>query len=176
MSLIVEDGTGKPDAESYISVSDAADYLAKRGNKTFAEADTSDQEAALRNATEFMLSVYRVRWAGFRYGLTQALDWPRSYVPIPDVAVLGGYIGSAAFVAYNSVPTLVQQACADLAVRALLGPLVPDVGRLKKSVKLGPLSVEYQPYGSASTTFVAVTAKLSPYLVGGGGMTSLVRT
>lgn len=173
MALVVEDGTGKPDAESYISASDAATYLSSRGNKTFAAADTADQEAALRNATDFMVSQFRRRWAGDRILIEQALDWPRAAVPIPDV---GGWYGGYAYIAPTVVPVPVQQACADLAARALLGPLLPDVGRVKRSVKLGPLSVEYDPNAAVTTVYAAVLAKLSPYLTGSGVMVSLVRT
>jgi hypothetical protein len=66
MTLTVEDGTGKADAESYISVADADTYFTARNNATWAALSTSDKEAALRKATDYMLQAYRVRWAGMR--------------------------------------------------------------------------------------------------------------
>jgi hypothetical protein len=173
MALIVENGSIVPNADSYISVADACAYLVSRGNKTFAGTATADQEAALRNATDFMVAQYRNRWAGERILSTQILDWPRAAVPLPDV---GGWYGGVAYIAPDVVPVPVQQACADLAVRALLGPLSPDVGRVKSEVKLGPLSVKYDPNYAVTATFVAVLTKLAPYMTGQGMRVSLVRT
>src|SRR5665213_1978998 len=118
-----------------MSVADASAYLTSRGNTTFAAAATVDQENALRNATDFMVAQYRYMWAGFRRGIIQNLDWPRSYVPILDVAF--GYGPAPQYYDFASVPLPVQQACADLAVRALAGDLSPDVARLENSVSVG---------------------------------------
>lgn len=174
MALVVEDGTGKPDAESYISVVDALAYLTSRGDVVFSAAAQAAQEAALRNATDYMVSVYRYRWAGYRYTLGQALDWPRETVPVLDYAF--GYGPYPTYYPYDAVPVPVQQACADLAVRALSGPLMPDIQRIKKSVKIGPLAVEYDTAQPATTTLVAVGTKLAPYLTGQGMRTTLVRS
>lgn len=174
MPLVVEDGSVVPNADSYVSIANAIAYLTSRGEKTFAQADTPSQEAALRNATDFMVSVYRNRWAGYRKNLAQPLDWPRSYVPINDVAQ--GYGPGATWYDASSVPPEVQQACASLAVRALVGPLSPDVARVLKNVKIGPISVEYDPNAAVVATYVAVTTRLRPYLAGNGMLTTLVRT
>ena len=52
MSLVVEDGTGKADAESYISVADADTYHSNRGNTDWAALTTTEKEQLLRGATD----------------------------------------------------------------------------------------------------------------------------
>ena len=67
MSLIVEDGTGKSNAESYISVADADTYHSNRDNTDWAALTTAEKERLLRIATDYMVAVYRLRWDGYRY-------------------------------------------------------------------------------------------------------------
>jgi hypothetical protein len=176
MALIVEDGTGLPNAESYISIADAITYLTSRGDATFAAAILAAQEAALRNATDFMVAQYRFGWGGYRFNTVQNLDWPRIYVPITDAAAMGFGQGYPLYYPFNAVPLPVAQVCADLALRALTAPLSPDVPRVKKSVQIGPLKVDYDSNYSVTPTFVAVLNKLAPYLTGQGMQTRLIRT
>ena len=91
-SLIVEDGTAKPDAESYISAADASTYHAARGNTDWAALTTLAKERALRRATDYMLQVYSLQWAGVRHTTTQALDWPRDGVPVLAMGLAFGSI------------------------------------------------------------------------------------
>lgn len=95
MALIVEDGTGLDNAESYISVADADTYFSTmRGNASeyasdWLSDDTTDaiKEACLRWATRLVDKL--VVWDGSKSTTTQKLRWPRSYVlddegdPIP---------------------------------------------------------------------------------------------
>jgi hypothetical protein len=85
MALIVEDGTGLANAESYVSVAAATTYHANVGNTAWA-AITSDttKEQLLRKATDYMVAQYRLQYAGCRRYSTQSLDWPRLYVPLID--------------------------------------------------------------------------------------------
>lgn len=54
MALIVEDGTGLADAESYLSVADADTYHADRNNEAWQDYSTAEKEAALRKATQYI--------------------------------------------------------------------------------------------------------------------------
>jgi hypothetical protein len=173
MSLIVEDGTARSDSEAYISVTDADAYFAARGNTSWAALGTPAKEAALRNATEFMGQRYRLRWQGFRVLQTQALDWPRYEVPMPDAP--GGYGSFPAYYDYKSVPQAVQRACAELALRASAGPLSPDVGAQKAEVTVGPITTKYVPGTRQSTLYTAVEALLLPLLKGSASSISVVR-
>ncbi len=139
MALIVEDGTGKPDAESYISVADAGVYAAARG-LTFPVSTAPEitaAEQALRRATEFIDQRYGTRFVGQWAVADQALAWPRSYA----------YYRSEAL-ADDAVPPQVKAATVQAAVRELASPgsLTPDVttGTIKKRVRVeGAVEVEY---------------------------------
>src|SRR6187549_997723 len=139
MSLIVEDGTARADAESYISVADANSYHVSRGtpDADWADLDTADKESALRRATDYMLATYRLRWKGSPVNGTQALDWPRYNVQ-RDQSFL-------TYIQPTVIPNEVKRACAELAVRAHAGPLTQDVepqaGVLSEQV--GPIAVTY---------------------------------
>lgn len=171
MTLIVEDGTGKADAESYISVADASAYHTARGNAAWAAlASDTLREQALRRATDYMLQRYRKRWGGYRYGATQALDWPRSFVYLEPF--VHGAVGTYPYlVADNIVPTEVKNACAELALRAAAGSLSPDQSRAKTRVKVGPIETEYDASSPQGVQFVAIEAMLSPYFGAAGGNT-----
>lgn len=160
MAIEVEDGTGKANAESYISVSDADTYFTARGNATWAALTEAAKEQALRKATDYMQAEYDLRWAGERVGDTQALSWPRYSVPRRDVSV--SYWDS------DIVPTIVVRACAELAVRASAGDLTIDVGAQVKSETVGPISVTYADGARQQTRYPAVDNMLAPFFKGGG--------
>ena len=112
-----------------------------------------------------MLQTYRARWQGVRATQDQALDWPRYGVEA------NGY-----YVASNTVPVDVANACADLALRALTEDLNPDLERGIVREKVGPLETEYDRFSQQAKRFSAVDGALSAYLVGGGAMRRVVRT
>ena len=72
MALVLEDGTGKPDAESFASAADYVAYAAKFGLTV--PAAEAEQEANLRNAA---LQMQTMNWKGCRAHSDQALSWPR---------------------------------------------------------------------------------------------------
>lgn len=77
MTLIIEDGTGKPDAESYASAEDLAMYAVKFG--VTIPADMPAQEALLRRAA---LAMDGMTWKGRKSNSEQALSWPRRGVEL----------------------------------------------------------------------------------------------
>lgn len=172
MSLIVEDGSQVPGAESYASVDDATAYFAGRG-KGDTWGDVDDQESALRLATDYMEGAYRSRWVGYRVSTTQALSWPRVYVPIPDAP--SGYGAYRAYVPINVVPAEVKNACIELALRASTAPLAPDLGRATHREKVGPIEVEYEQGAAVAQQYRAVDLTLAMYLSGDGPGVPLVR-
>jgi hypothetical protein len=155
--LIVEDGSGLSNAESFTSVADAAAYHASFGNTAAwaAIGAEADQEAMLRRATSYMQSRYYGMWAGDALGSTQRLDWPRSSVPTRD-----GY----GAVPSNAVPPEVKNACAELALKAFSGELWPDSTQGVKREKIGPLEVEYDQYSPSTPVFNSIDASLAPLL------------
>jgi len=86
---------------------------------------------------------------------------------------------STLFSTLTTVPTPIAQAAAELAFIARTTPLMPNVTRGKKKVKVGPLEVEYDGNAATSTEFVAASLRIAPYLatpVSVGPFVRLVRT
>jgi len=163
MSLICEDGSGKSDSESYISVADASSYHTARGNTAWAALATDAlREAALRRATDYMRQAYRSRWQGYKVNEDQALDWPRYGVEVEGYAVDS-----------DIVPTEVKNACAELALKASAAELNPDLTQGVAREKVGQIEVEYDKASPQFTRYKAIDAILSPYLKAGGGGCSM---
>lgn len=174
MTIIVEDGTGLATAETYCTVAEATTYFANIGDAAWAALATDAiREQCLRKATFFMLGKYRTRWNGTRKSTVQALDWPRSLVPIKDAPDLYG--GSASYYDDASVPAAVKNACASLALRAATSTLLADQSRTKKSVTVGPISTVYDDVSSQAVQYVEVDAMLAPYFKAGGNQAVMVR-
>lgn len=174
MSIIVENGSGLPTAESYISVADATTYFTSINNTLWAAlASDAVREACLRKATAFMIGRYRPKWNGTRKSTTQALDWPRSLVPIKDAPDLYG--GADSYYDDASVPIPVAQACASLALRAASAELLADQSRTISSVTVGPISTTYDPVSQQDKKYKEIDAMLRPFLRTGGNQVEMVR-
>lgn len=171
MALIVEDGSGKPDAESYCSVLEADTYHAKRGNDRWAALTEQAKEQKLVQATDFMLQDYHGLWKGERRVVLQALDWPRSGVVISDTDAQGYYKPQ---VDYNIVPVEVKNACAELALRAIMGALNVDQTQSVTEKTVGPITVKYESGSSAVKSYRAVDMLLRRYFKASSG-NSMVR-
>lgn len=175
MPLIVEDGTAKVDAEAFASAAEADTYHAARGNSAWAALATQAiKEEHLRKAADYMQQAYRGGWHGERTTSTQALDWPRAWVPIPDAPGVG--YGSSAYVATNAIPTEVKRACMELALSSIAGDLAPDLSRSTKRERVAEIEVEYDENSPEFTRFRSVDMLLSPYLMGNSVSARLVRT
>lgn len=85
MTLIVEDGTGKPDANTYADVATVRAYAAARGVNL--PADDLAVETSIIQAMDF-LEAQRARYKGSKtLPGTQALQWPRQCVTIDNYDV-----------------------------------------------------------------------------------------
>lgn len=182
MALIVEDGTGKADSESYLSVSDATTYHDARGNTAWSGLGTDAlREQALRKATDYLVQVYRMRWGGYRSNGTQALDFPRALLRMPDYSYAGlnGYttIGGNYYYVNDEVPQEVKNACAELALKSISGELAPDLERSVVKEKIDVIEVEYDKNALQYTRYRAIDNMLAPFLNGGssGAFRKVVR-
>jgi hypothetical protein len=173
MTLIVEDGTGKPDAQSFASVATADAQMAELGMTIWTSLNEPEKEQALRRATQYMEQVYRLRWQGYRTTNGQSLSWPRAEVPIPDAP--GKFAGYYTYVNEYSVPAEVVRACVELALKAAAGPLYADQARAQNRVKVGDIEAEYSPYSSQAIKYVAIDALLLVYLTSSANSATLVR-
>ncbi|WP_426287543.1 DnaT-like ssDNA-binding protein [Luteibacter sp. E-22] len=163
--LIVEDGTGKSDAEAYISVADADAYFSARGNEAWAALDTTSKEQALRKGSDYMAGTYGPQWKGERVSTTQALDWPRKCVRVGCFDLPS-----------TAVPSAVARANAEMAVRSIGGDLQADQSSQVKQETVGPITVVYSDGARQGVKYAAVDGLLGALLRGGGvGSVQVVR-
>ncbi|MGB0749058.1 MAG: DnaT-like ssDNA-binding protein [Magnetospiraceae bacterium] len=150
MALIVEDGSGKTDAESYVTLAEANIFWAARNDAVWADAGDLEKEAALRAATEYLDVAYV--WKGVRVAVSQALAWPRYGVVDRD--------GFA--VDYDAVPDAVRTALNHLAHAALGEDLLPAedaasrIKRQREKVDVIETETEYAPGTSSRKRFPLV--------------------
>jgi len=169
MALITEDGTAKADAESYCSVAAADAHHEARGMTNWASLSTTEKEQALRRATDYMTQTYGPLWAGLRSLPTQALDWPRSGCPRPEIF--------QGFWAPTEMPPALIKGCAELALRAAAGELLGDQGREVIEQTVGPITTKYAQGSPQAKRYAAVDALLAPLMLAprGSGVMRIVR-
>jgi hypothetical protein len=150
MTLIIEDGTSKANAESYLSVADFKGYCDARGLSYAGQADTAIEQK-LRIATGYIDTVKRYK--GSRLTTAQALEFPRD-----GLTDWGG-------LEVTGVPGRVKQACAELAFKAFTENLYVDLDRggMVTSQSVGPISVSYADGAPAGKSFMVAMKLLEPY-------------
>ena len=156
MSIVVEDGTGIADANSYASEDDFDNYTDDRGYVV----TPGDTEAALIRASRSLDAKYRRRYPGTRLlGRDQGLEWPRQ-----DATDAEGNI-----IDENEIPEEIIDATCELALRELSSPgsTMPDLerGGAVRRLQAGSVSVEYATSASVTTTFSLVDGILSSLLL-----------
>lgn len=164
MPLVVEDGTGLVNAESYASVAEANTYHSNFNNSAWTGTD-AQKEAALRKATQYLDATYK--WRGVIHSATQALQWPRTSV----YSVNGRDYD-------NNVPSALKHATAELALSALGGNLIDTLSSANyvKREKVGSLEVEYadgSPTGKEFPLVSKLLADLVDYKLGSGSVSLL---
>lgn len=165
MALVIEDGSGLPGAEAYVSVADADTYFAARGNAAWAALETGAKEQALRAGADYLGSTYGEQWKGERVSAVQALDWPRKCVKANGFKLDD-----------DIVPVAVARANAEMAVRASAGELVADQGTQVTQETVGPITVAYALGARQGVKYAAVDGLLSALLrAGGSGSVPVVR-
>lgn len=137
-TFVVEDGSGKSDANAYITEAWADQYWEDHDDSKYTTAwsAVADKEMNIRMATQYLDAIYKDRWKGIKKLSTQALDWPRS-----SVYDFNDYI-----LANDEIPAQLMAACAELALRHEneSDGLLPDLDEggivSAYSVKAGPVS------------------------------------
>jgi hypothetical protein len=123
MALTAEDGTGLPDANSYVTP-DEADVILT-ANASWTDLDSDAKEAALIAATEYLDT--RFRWYGNTLTENQALLWPRTR----------NYDNRGRIIPPGTIPRQLKQATAQLAAvnvedPAALTSAIETTGSLKE--------------------------------------------
>ena len=157
MALVVEDGTGLANAESYVSI-------------PASPSPTAQKEAYLRKATEYLDNRYGDAYQGARVTTTQALGWPRAYAVVDGVEV-----------AEDALPTQLIRATCEVALLLAQGvditPVLERGGRIKALTQVvGPLSerTAWADDASPYATFTAVDRWIKPLLDYGTGINGMV--
>ncbi len=80
--FIVEDGSGVPGANSYVTVEEADDYLVQNihVSEKWAALDTNTKQYLLSWASRYLDQ--HARWNGYPTYPSARLKWPRSYVRV----------------------------------------------------------------------------------------------
>lgn len=105
--MVVEDGTGLENADSYVSVEFADDYFSARGVSAWKDIEDEAKEQCLVRATDYIDNMFR--WYGKKMSASQALRFPRTN--------LKDYEGSE----ITGIPTCLKQAVCDAAMIAVDG-------------------------------------------------------
>lgn len=158
-TLIVEDGTGVANANSYVDIAYAREYAASVG----LTLPTPDD--ALTGALLASMPYLESRpWKGRKVNPEQALSWPRDGVTINQSPYPN-----------NTVPDAIRKAQVTAASMIFNGTdLLPIIdGQFVTKEKVGPIETTYSdeflrtPNGQ--TIFSAIDVFLQPYLIGGEG-------
>jgi hypothetical protein len=122
MVLVKEDGTGKPDSNTYALVADADAFHEGHLYATaWTGASTANKEKALVLATRLIDASYQFN--GGKISSTQALQWPREGAIDPDrlalarnplATVIGSYFES------NKIPPVLVAATCEMAREVLI--------------------------------------------------------
>ena len=156
MAFVVEDGTGKTDSNSYVSVAEFEAYWLDRNNDMSGET-TADKQSWLINATQYIDLNYT--FAGEVSNDDQALQWPRTYT----------YDNKGNVIDSDSIPNQLKYAVCELAkINKTQTNLTTNVDKVK-SKKIGPVSTTFKdvikidPYQNTTNymkSFLAYTGSL----------------
>lgn len=182
LTLIKETGDGLVDANSYADVTDGAAY--HDGHlypAPWTAATPETQAAALVMATRLIDVLFRFK--GFRRLSTQALQWPRRWVPDPDNDAGSVFAGlpNGPFFNETTVPMIIVDATCELA-RTLIEEdrtADPDDQGLKAIAVTGAVNIDFNARTRrqiASEVVRAMLAKVGDYIGGHSGSVKLLRS
>lgn len=148
VTLTVEDGTGKADANTYASVAEADAYFGARPRSSAWAAIAEDAKARLLIHATRILDI-AVKWAGERFSETQALEFPRYPEELEDL----------------ELPTRIKEATCELALalnaRDLTGE--SNLGGLSE-IEVGPIKLRSNnPAGRQDTIPPFVRDMIAPW-------------
>lgn len=145
MALIVENGQGSDQADSFFGLDEAATFFSERGMPTWAAASPTARESAARQAADYLGFAYS--WKGRPASAAQRLCWPRADVFDAD---------RQSAIAHDAVPRAVREAAMLLAHMALATSLLEErpADRIVESERK-----ELAGVGSTETRYAVSRAK-----------------
>jgi hypothetical protein len=181
--MIVEDGTGRPNADSYASVAASDTY--HDGHLYAADwtgASTGTKEKALIMATRLIDALYQFR--GYRANNSQALQWPRSFARDNDK--LGSFVplqlaSRDEYFASDALPKTLVDATIETARELIKANRTddPDGEGIRRMTLTGALTVTFDPQDRAPViphVAQAMLSKLGSFMAAKSGTARLVRT
>ena len=153
-TIIIEDGTVVPGANSYVTEAELTTYAADRGITLTAATDV-----LLIKAMDYIESL---AFIGDKSSEGQALQWPRNSVYID-----GYYVES------TTIPAALKtgQIATALAINSEDSPLA-TVERATKREKVDVIEVEYMDSAAAQPIVKTINAAMRKILAGGGSSTT----
>lgn len=152
--LVIENGTGMTDAESYVDVAYVDAYFLKRGSTEW-DAVTN-KEAQIIKAMDYFESSYSFK--GEKLNENQALSFPR---------LINGVV---------EYPTRIKNSICELALKSSTATLLEDTSKSVLSEKLGELEISYDPNSKDGINYEFVFNLIAPWLSSSGFSSSIVRT
>lgn len=166
MALIVEDGTGLINSNSYASIAEADAYFLDRANTVWAALLTPAKTAALILAADYLRRTYGTLWAGYRRTGLQRMDWPRYAVPMPLAYVPYANAALPGYYPETSVPEEIKNAQIELAfLSATSVALDPALGPPVIEETVGPITTKYATGARQTTVFPFIENMLLPFLI-----------
>ena len=141
--LVIENGQGLSNSESYVDESYVDAYFLKRGNTEW--DSITNKESRIVLAMDFIENNYT--YLGTKLVSTQSLSFPR---------LINGE---------TVYPIALKNALCELALKANSGDLLQDTGKTTIREKVGTLEVEYDANQDDLTSYNYVNKLLAPYLV-----------
>ena len=141
--LVIEDGSGMSNSESYIDVTFADAYFLKRGITQW--AGLTNKESLIIRAMDYIENNYT--YQGTKLVSTQSLQFPR--------LICGETV----------YPIALKNAVCELALKSNEEDLLADTDKTTIREKVGTLEVEYDPNQDNIKSYNYVNKLLAPYLV-----------
>lgn len=143
--IIVEDGSGMNNSESYVDIDYVDNYFSKR-NKNAQWQSITEKEKCIIDAMDYIENNYSYK--GEKLVSSQSLSFPRvidGETVVPPIAL--------------------KNAVCELALKSNDEDLLADTDKTTIREKVGTLEIEYDPNQDNIKSFNYVNKLLAPYLV-----------
>lgn len=140
--MTIDATVGGSSSNSYITVEEADAYFLTCYNKPlWSGTSSNNKEIVLIESTRLLDTL--VRWNGYLKSDTQALKWPRTYVPTPDALYDWAESSLESYISDSIIPKDVKNAVCELAYSLLVnGGFISSENELSK-VKVGPIDIDF---------------------------------
>lgn len=133
MAFLVEDGSGVPGANAYITEQEFRDHHTDRG-RDVTPLTQAQVEVSIVRASDYLDKRFSRRYRGVRLTKPQGMEWPRLDAYDDDDFLYGDV---------DKIPRQLRKACAEYAIRAFVyGELAPDPLRAAPSQDLSDVDTD----------------------------------